>query len=163
MIRDPKLRNNCLNRDRHICLNCEAIATHAHHIVPLSLGGNDILSNLASLCEECHERVHGIKLQNHAELTKKGLQKAKERGVKLGGSRHHLPDLNRTKQERVRQEAEEFSPILRNLRSQGMSQRNIANYLNSQGFRNRHGRHFHATKVGRLLKILDEFTASGPG
>lgn len=171
MIRDFRLRNDCLDRDNHICLNCGATANQAHHIVPLSLGGNDILSNLASLCEGCHEMVHGTKLRNHSELTKAGIQRAKERGVAFGGWRghppgsmkNHLEKLNKVKQERVREEAQELASVLRDLQSQGMSQRAIADYLNSQGLRNSYGRLFHATKVGRLLKILDEFTASGPG
>jgi hypothetical protein len=169
--RDFKLRNKCLNRDGHVCLNCGVTANQAHHIVPLSLGGNDILSNLVSLCEECHEKVHGLKLRNHSELTKAGIQRAKEKGVVFGGWRghppgsmkNHLERLNRVKQEKVREEAKELAPILRDLRDQGMSQRAIADYLNSQGLRNSYGRLFHATKVGKLLKILDEFTASGPG
>ena len=32
---------------------------HAHHIVPKSKGGDDKLSNLITLCVECHEDQHG--------------------------------------------------------------------------------------------------------
>jgi len=32
--------------------------TEAHHIVPVSLGGPSILSNLVELCLSCHDKVH---------------------------------------------------------------------------------------------------------
>lgn len=32
---------------------------HAHHIVPLGAGGSNARSNLITLCDECHGRVHG--------------------------------------------------------------------------------------------------------
>lgn len=58
-------------RDDHTCQGCgsskhEASHTdggaselHAHHIVPLGAGGSNARSNLITLCEECHGRVHG--------------------------------------------------------------------------------------------------------
>ena len=42
------------------CVNCGRPAHHYHHIVPRSLGGNNIQSNLAPLCEFCHGKIHGI-------------------------------------------------------------------------------------------------------
>lgn len=43
----------------HKCSNCGASENlHLHHIVPLSKGGNNILSNITPLCEECHGKVH---------------------------------------------------------------------------------------------------------
>lgn len=40
------------------CGNCGGPATEVHHIVPLSLNGNDIDTNLISLCNECHMAIH---------------------------------------------------------------------------------------------------------
>jgi len=34
------------------------IALHAHHIIPLSKGGRNCLSNLIAVCEECHSKIH---------------------------------------------------------------------------------------------------------
>jgi hypothetical protein len=161
MIRDFKLRNNCLDRDNHICLNCGSTANQAHHIVPLSLGGNDILSNLASLCEECHEKVHGTTLRNHSELTKAGMAAAKARGVKFGGAWDHLPDLNKAKQERVRQEAEDLAPLLLPLRREGKSLRAVADHLNQVGMKTRTGTPFYAVKVQRLFSVLDSDCSNG--
>ena len=58
-----------------------------HHIVPLALGGQDILSNIVPLCSECHSLIHfGNKnhWNNHSEATKKGIQKAKMEGKRIG-------------------------------------------------------------------------------
>ena len=42
-----------------LCLLCrERKIEHYHHIVPRSRRGSNMISNIAGLCEECHERVH---------------------------------------------------------------------------------------------------------
>jgi DNA invertase Pin-like site-specific DNA recombinase len=87
--------------------------------------------------------------------TKAALAAAKGRGVKLGGARHHLPDLNRPKQERVRQEAEALAPLLLPLRQAGKSYQAVAEQLNRAGVKTRTGSAFYAVKVGRLLAALD--------
>lgn len=49
-------------RDDHTCQGCgatDANELHAHHIVPLGAGGSNARSNLITLCDECHGRVHG--------------------------------------------------------------------------------------------------------
>ena len=46
-------------RDDHECGNCHATRNlHVHHVVPLSKGGTNNLSNLRTLCEDCHKRLH---------------------------------------------------------------------------------------------------------
>lgn len=52
-------------KDRYKCKNCERdggdrgeVILHAHHIVPREVGGRDVLSNLVTLCEDCHISVH---------------------------------------------------------------------------------------------------------
>jgi hypothetical protein len=58
-----KHRDAVLERDDYKCANCrqtkERAELKAHHIVPLSLGGNNIPSNMTTLCGECHGKVHG--------------------------------------------------------------------------------------------------------
>ena len=69
------------------CCNCGSEKDiQYHHIIPLSLGGNNILSNIVPLCYSCHSLLHfGEKKNiNHSEATKAGLQRARERGVQLG-------------------------------------------------------------------------------
>lgn len=88
--------------------------------------------------------------------TKAALAAAKERGVVLGGARHHLPDLNRAKQEQVREEAEALAPLLLPLRQAGKSYKALAEHLNRAGVKTRTGGTFYPVKVGRLLAALEE-------
>jgi hypothetical protein len=48
-------------RDGYTCQGCgnEDRELHVHHIVPLGAGGSNARSNLITLCDECHGRVHG--------------------------------------------------------------------------------------------------------
>ena len=64
------------------CVNCGRVATQEHHIVPISLGGRDIPSNRAPLCDECHGLIHGITFgdgnMSHGELVKRGMARKRE-------------------------------------------------------------------------------------
>ena len=55
----------CLVRDKFKCRVCGAESKlQCHHIKPRTDGGTDKLSNLMTLCEDCHEKHHkdGLKL-----------------------------------------------------------------------------------------------------
>jgi 5-methylcytosine-specific restriction endonuclease McrA len=59
------LRKQAYERDSYYCQNCGVgggpngdAELHAHHIVPVSVGGNHTLSNLSTLCVTCHGLVH---------------------------------------------------------------------------------------------------------
>lgn len=54
------LRRMIYERDHYECANCAAsdVELHAHHIVPLSLGGTNRMTNLITLCRTCHELLH---------------------------------------------------------------------------------------------------------
>lgn len=58
---DNNLRLACLIRDEYTCKLCGKTHTklEAHHIKPRRLQGSDTISNLISLCTECHEKVTG--------------------------------------------------------------------------------------------------------
>jgi len=60
-------RKKVYKRDEYTCQNCGKSGTndnstvlHAHHVVPKSHGGGHQLSNLQTLCEDCHQGIHGI-------------------------------------------------------------------------------------------------------
>ncbi len=60
-----KIRSECFERDNFICQECRKdIRTEirfpgeAHHIVPISKGGTNDLSNLKTLCYHCHKKEH---------------------------------------------------------------------------------------------------------
>mgnify|MGYP002760246465 CR=1 FL=1 len=59
------LRRQVYKRDNYECQNCGirggkngSAELHAHHIVPLSSGGNNVISNLTTLCRTCHVKIH---------------------------------------------------------------------------------------------------------
>lgn len=67
-------RRKVYKRDNYTCQNCGAqgrnkgnAELHAHHIVPKSKGGTHQLSNLKTICSQCHDAVHGSAMAPSAE------------------------------------------------------------------------------------------------
>jgi hypothetical protein len=81
-----KLNQSEKNKIGVKCANCESVeGLEYHHIIPLSIGGSNLLSNYVCLCYKCHALIHGRKKAiNLSEATKAGIQKARERGVQIG-------------------------------------------------------------------------------
>ena len=94
------------------------------------------------------------------QRTKAALAAAKERGVKLGGARHHLAGLVEAKKEAVRQEATALAPLLLPLKQAGASLRAICAHLNAAGVKTRTGGMFHVSKMSRLLAALEAEAAA---
>lgn len=79
-------RKKVYDRDNYTCQNCGAqgggqygnAELHAHHIVPKSKGGTHEVSNLKTICNECHSAIHnenvhapthpGIQTQNNESV-----------------------------------------------------------------------------------------------
>lgn len=54
-----EIRQQVLRCDGNSCGNCGVTTNlHVHHIVPLSKGDTNKLSNLRTLCEDCHKKLH---------------------------------------------------------------------------------------------------------
>jgi hypothetical protein len=58
-------RKRVYKRDNYTCQNCGIkggrkghTKVHAHHIVPTSKGGSHNMSNLTTICRQCHEAIH---------------------------------------------------------------------------------------------------------
>lgn len=69
------------------CVNCHATADLVyHHIIPLSMGGEDTINNMVCMCGACHDRIHYGKAGafSHSEAVKAGIKVAKARGVHFG-------------------------------------------------------------------------------
>ena len=70
------------------CCNCGATENLVyHHIVPVSVGGKDIASNIAVVCPDCHGLIHRydeIAKYGRGDLIKEGIAKAKAKGYKNG-------------------------------------------------------------------------------
>ena len=57
---DENLRLATLMRDGFKCVPCgqSGVRLEAHHIVPRGQGGKDTITNLITLCGQCHGKVH---------------------------------------------------------------------------------------------------------
>lgn len=54
-----RMRRYALERDGYRCSHCGRTGPlHVHHRTPRSQGGMNNLSNLTSLCPDCHKAVH---------------------------------------------------------------------------------------------------------
>jgi hypothetical protein len=62
---DENLRMACLMRDGYACQYCgkQKVRLEAHHLVYREQGGKDTLTNLLTLCEVCHKKVHQGKIR----------------------------------------------------------------------------------------------------
>jgi len=80
--RDADLRFECIKRDNGVCQICKRPKVNliAHHIIPISDGGEDDLKNLITICEDCQSKHYK---ELHQEI--KSLQEI----MQLGGSRVH--------------------------------------------------------------------------
>ena len=66
--------NDIKNAVGKICCNCGTNENiEYHHIVPLSLGGNDVITNIVPLCHQCHKAAHcGQHLSHYTKSTNSG-------------------------------------------------------------------------------------------
>lgn len=124
-----------------------------HHFTPRIEGGIDDETNIITLCYEHHCEIHGQSYRNrinHVELVKKGMREAKERGVKFGNPK--LAELNKTRKHKARIFAYEHAELIKNLRSEQKTYRQICELLNSSGIKTRTGKMFHPAQIHRILK-----------
>jgi hypothetical protein len=67
------------------CVACGARgALHHHHLTPRIEGGSDDDTNLITLCEGCHGRIHGVAYKDHRKLHAISMEKAKAAGKMKG-------------------------------------------------------------------------------
>lgn len=85
-IQKPFLINN------PCCFYCGEKAEHVHHIIPLSLGGDNRKNNLVSICLNCHGLIHQRDFTKYKELQKAGIEKAKSEGKYKGGKRKNIDE-----------------------------------------------------------------------
>lgn len=135
------------------CVACGSIdELHDHHLVPRSVGGSDDESNLITLCNPCHGKIHGItKEWNLTKLTKEALQHKKAKGERTGSIPYgfNVADdgikliKNEHEQETIR--------YCIDAKEAGYSLREIADLLIEQGFKNRADKAFHAQTIKNIL------------
>jgi hypothetical protein len=136
-----------------------------HHIIPRSLGGTDDDFNMLLVCSQHHAILHGmIRRANISELTKVGLEKAKKRGVKLGASdevrARAVKNSNAVVKEKARQFASTLKTLVGEMRTRGMSLREIADELNQQKIATARGGSWAATTVKNLIEKWEDGSPS---
>ncbi len=119
------IRNAALLRDRGLCCNCGVKADHTHHVVPLGRGGQDVLSNVVSLCSGCHDLAHGTDwAQLSAERARASLAHRKATGGNLGGRKVSYTPAQIELGLRLRAEGQSIGQIARALKlSKGTTHR----------------------------------------
>ena len=152
--RNMNLAKQAFKRDDYTCCNCGGEAEAAHHIVPLAVGGKDIVSNLASLCNACHGLVHGRDFTNHRALTIAGIERAKKRGVKFGGLRPNTIKENKAAKEAAMRRSEQLRPMLTVCVSRGMSLREMSAALYTEGIATKRGLPYSPSAVKSHLTRL---------
>lgn len=142
-----------INKDE--CFECESINDiHYHHVVPETLGGTKTIP----LCIICHGKVHGIDFTNHGILTKEGLKRAKEKGVKLGNPQNFTNEgrqkgsntiiKNKLKDNNwitCKKFIEDYIRI-----NGKINYTHISNSLNKQGYKTRKGSKYTPSTVRRI-------------
>lgn len=78
-----RLRRSTLARDSWTCRGCGVVdrsgrSLQADHITPLSLGGDNSLENMQTLCVECHSKKSKMEQAEAAERARE-IRRAKER------------------------------------------------------------------------------------
>jgi hypothetical protein len=122
---------------------------HHHHLKPRSLGGTDDETNLITLCQTCHGIYHNISFRDHGWLTRKGLERAKAKGVKLGNPKAQEQGIE------ARKQSERLLPILDQLIVEGnRSLYSLANTLNERGITTPQGKKFYPQSVADRFKYL---------
>jgi hypothetical protein len=63
------LHTEVLQRDGWQCRRCKRRSSlHIHHIVFRSNGGDDATHNLVTVCENCHNCIHGVVTNEFVEI-----------------------------------------------------------------------------------------------
>ena len=137
------------------CFECDSIDNiHHHHVIPQSKGGIKTIP----LCEECHGKVHGIDFTNHGILTKEGLKRAKDKGIKLGSPKNLTKEAKQKGSDVIKNNRLKDSNwiMCKNfiddfIKVNGkLNYTHMSNCLNEQGYRTRKGCHYTPGIVRRI-------------
>jgi len=76
----PEIRKYILNRDSYCCGKCKSSYSddrmmQVHHIIPVSDGGGDDLTNLITVCRNCHRKIHNDDWRKYVDSFAKIVEK----------------------------------------------------------------------------------------
>ena len=116
----------------------------------------DVDIKVASLPNADKFQIHlyGILAAQEREFISKrvraGMREAKERGVKFGNPK--LAELNKTRAREAKIFAYEHAELVKNLRDENKTYREICTFLNASGITTRNGSQFNPVQIHRILK-----------
>ena len=134
------------------CFECETTEDlHEHHVVPKSKGGTKTIT----LCHQCHMKAHGRdgKGMNHGVLTKEGMKKAKERGIKFGNPRWEkaLEKASEVSVKQANERAIQHKALVISLYQEFGSYNRVAIELNKMDVRTSRGNKWSRQTIKELL------------
>jgi len=130
------------------CFECGQPAQHRHHVVPRSLGGTKTIP----VCVRCHGLIHSREALAHPELTRKGMERKRLSGQRIGTIPYGKRLAKDGKQLLVNIRQAKVIEWMRRQRMQGSSLREICEELNRVGEPSATGRRFwQAATVSRII------------
>jgi hypothetical protein len=136
------------------CFECEVKENIIHHhVVPRSLGGKKTIP----LCQSCHDKVHRLKRFRNisiSNLTKEGLQRAREKGVKLGSRdpEKSVKLMNIASVKAKKEFRSKMNPIINELRKNGCKTlKSFADRLNEMKMFTRTGKKWTPGSINNLI------------
>ena len=135
-----------LTRDAATCLTLMKDSSIEFKVASMPSANNLQLGIYAVLNEE-ERRSCGVRTRN-------ALAAAKERGIKLGNPK--LAEMNKIRKHKARIFAYEHAELIKNLRSENKTYRQICDFLNSSGIKTRNGKCFYPVHIHRILKRAEE-------
>lgn len=127
-----------------------------HHFTPRSHGGSDDETNLLTLCQKHHCEIHGMSYRdkvNHRKLTMEGLQKARERGVKLGNP--NLVEYNKNRKRTAKILHYRYEDEVLDLKSKGFTHREICQEFEIREYKTNNGSEkWHPAQISRILSRI---------
>ena len=140
------------------CFECETTEDlQQHHVVPRSRGG----TKTVTLCHSCHMKAHGrdSKGLNHNRLTKEGLARAREKGIKLGNPSLKEARLKAVEKRKLqgKETADRVMPMIEMIRQSGItSLSGIARKLNELNYPTSKGGKWFPSTIKSILKRMEE-------
>jgi len=94
---DENLRIATLMRDNYTCQECgkKNCMLEAHHIIPHRLKGANIITNLITLCDKCHDKTEG----NEEKFIKRYQAKINGKNIRFDYAQHVMQGKNYLRQE----------------------------------------------------------------
>ena len=119
-----QIRQQLILNKGTVCCNClincrEEI--NFHHVIPIAIGGTNNFSNIVPLCDNCHNKIHGLMINNsisHSQLIKEGIQKAKDKGIKIGRQSttiNNIPDSFKNEYPLIKSKIKTITQVAREL------------------------------------------------